>query len=154
MTLGGSGHQRIPKSTLPRVRRVIAAICEKRRSNLIGITSLAAGADQLFAEAVLRAGGELHVIVPAENYARSFTDRRDVRRYEVLLARATRVETLRFKNPSKRAYLLAGRRVVDLADEVVAVWDGKPARGAGGTGDVARYAIGKGVPLIVVWPKA
>jgi len=34
----------------------------------------------------------------------------------------------------------------------VAVWDGKPARGVGGTADIVSYARQKGVPVAVLWP--
>jgi hypothetical protein len=46
----------------------------------------------------------------------------------------------------------AGRRLVDDADEIIAVWDGKPARGYAGTADVVRYAISRGRPIHVIWP--
>ena len=39
-------------------------------------------------------------------------------------------------------------RVVELSDIVLAVWNGKPAKGKGGTADVVAYAIRRGVPLI------
>jgi hypothetical protein len=35
---------------------------------------------------------------------------------------------------------------------LVAIWDGKPARGLGGTGDVVRYAQEKGTAVSIVWP--
>ena len=50
------------------------------------------------------------------------------------------------------AYLVAGRRVVDLSDIVLAVWDGHPAKGKGGTADVVAYTIRRGVPLIHIDP--
>ncbi len=42
--------------------------------------------------------------------------------------------------------------LVGLVDEVLAVWDGRPARGYGGTADVVAYAIRTGVPVHVLWP--
>ena len=38
------------------------------------------------------------------------------------------------------------------ADELWAVWDGKPARGYGGTADVVACARENGVPVRVIWP--
>jgi hypothetical protein len=38
------------------------------------------------------------------------------------------------------------------ADELLAVWDGQPARGYGGTADVVEAARYKGIPVTVVWP--
>ncbi|MFE2673679.1 hypothetical protein [Streptomyces hygroscopicus] len=36
---------------------------------------------------------------------------------------------------------------------MVAVWDGKPARGHVGTVDVVAYAERTGVPVRVLWPE-
>lgn len=43
--------------------------------------------------------------------------------------------------------------LVGLVDELIAVWDGKPARGYGGTADVVAYAERTGVPVRVLWPE-
>jgi len=42
----------------------------------------------------------------------------------------------------------AGESIVNEADVLVAVWDGKPAAGLGGTADVVTYARNLGKPLI------
>jgi hypothetical protein len=42
--------------------------------------------------------------------------------------------------------------MVDEADELYAVWDGKPARSYGGTADVVAYAREHGTPVRVIWP--
>ena len=46
------------------------------------------------------------------------------------------------------AYLAAGHAVVDDADVVLALWDGRPARGRGGTAEVVEYARSLGRPLV------
>lgn len=43
--------------------------------------------------------------------------------------------------------------LVGLVDELIAVWDGKPARGYGETADVVAYAERTGVPVRVLWPE-
>ena len=43
--------------------------------------------------------------------------------------------------------------LVGPVDELLAVWDGKPARGYGGTADVVAYAERNGVPVRVLWPE-
>ncbi|MCA1708813.1 MAG: hypothetical protein LC808_38260, partial [Actinobacteria bacterium] len=58
-----------------------------------------------------------------------------------------------YDSPSEDAFFAAGRRVVDLSDVVVAVWDGMEAKGKGGTGDVVTYARDNGIPVVVAWPK-
>jgi hypothetical protein len=46
----------------------------------------------------------------------------------------------------------ASLRMLVEADELLAVWDGQPARGYGGTADVVGVAREKGIPVTVVWP--
>lgn len=57
-----------------------------------------------------------------------------------------------YEEPSDDAYLAAGQEVVDLTDTILAVWDGQPARGVGGTADVVRYARSTGRRVVVIWP--
>jgi hypothetical protein len=42
--------------------------------------------------------------------------------------------------------------MVDQADKLFAVWDGKPARAYGGTADVVGYARDHGTPVEIIWP--
>lgn len=151
--LGITGHQSIPKAARGYVsdalRREIRFAL--RRGPLWGVTSLAAGADQIFAELVLRAGGRLHAIVPSHQYETTF-DRRSLECYQVLLSAATEVERLEFDEATEEAFFTAGRRVVDLCDQLLAVWDGQPSRGLGGTADVVKYAKSSGRRIEIIWP--
>jgi len=149
-----TGHQRLPAAAVAFAEQEVPNVLTAHGGTpLVGITSLAAGADQLFARIVLGRGGRLHVVVPCERYEASFTDDDARRRFEQLLLVATEVEVLPFAAPSQDAYLAAGRRVVDLADGVVAIWDGEAARGRGGTGDVVAYAREAGRAVWIVWPR-
>jgi hypothetical protein len=47
------------------------------------------------------------------------------------------------------AYERAGRRIIDESDVVVALWNGGPSGGRGGTAEIVEYARDRGVP--VVW---
>ena len=69
-----------------------------------------------------------------------------------LLQQAGEVVVLNHRGPSQAAFLDAGRRVVDLSQLVVAVWDGLNARGKGGTADVVRYARKRGKEVVFAWP--
>ena len=40
--------------------------------------------------------------------------------------------------------------MVEHADVLIAVWDGRPARGMGGTADAVAYARQRGVPVLWV----
>ncbi len=50
----------------------------------------------------------------------------------------------------KRAYERVGRHVADHCDVLIAVWDGRPSRGRGGTAEIVEYARRKRLPLIIV----
>jgi hypothetical protein len=152
MRLGITGHQAIPADGLRHVRDGVAAAVAAAQPPLVGVTSLAAGADQLFAGLVLDHGGQLHVIVPCRHYEQAFDTSDDAARFAALLRRAQTVEHLPYPEPSEDAFYAAGRRMVDLSDAVIAVWDGEPARGAGGTADIVRYAHERGIDVQVIWP--
>jgi hypothetical protein len=141
MRIGITGHQRLSDpSSWEWVKREMLALAEKSPRPLIAVSSLAIGADQLFAELVLQNGGTLEAVIPFEGYEKTFTDDVDKDSYQSLLGRSSRVEVLPKTDSDEEAYLGAGRRVVDLCELLVAVWDGKPAAGLGGTGDVVEYA--------------
>ena len=48
--------------------------------------------------------------------------------------------------------MAASKLMIETADELYAVWDGKPARSYGGTADVVAYARERGTPVRVIWP--
>jgi hypothetical protein len=147
---GVTGHQVLP----PRI--VDRAVSHWRHvlpvgAGLYGVSSLAEGADQLFAAHVLAAGGVLEAVLPCENYVSSLATDEGRARFEELRRAAGTVITLPYPNPSEQAFLAAGQAVVERCDHLFAVWDGSPARGLGGTADIVAYARGRGRPLTVLW---
>lgn len=149
--IGITGHQGIPAQALPDVRQGICAALADLPAPLEGYSSLADGADQLFASIVLKLGGRLHAVIPSGNYESTF-DGPALAQYRRLLNAATDIEQLSFDEPNEAAYDAAGRTVVDHSDVLLAVWDGKPSRGRGGTADAVNYARAAQVPVHVVWP--
>lgn len=121
------------------------------RPGVVGVSCLADGADALFAQAVLDAGGDLVVVLPAVEYRAALPESYGDT-FDSLLARAVRVVRLPYVTPDPHAYMEAGKRMVDESDALLAVWDGLPGRGHGGTADVVAYARAKGVPVTVLWP--
>lgn len=151
MRLGVTGHQLLPAGSEEFIRARLEGAMDGL-DQLIGISSLAAGSDQLFADVVLNRGASLHVVVPCLDYESTFVSRGDLARYHTALRAATRVDVLNFSQPSEEAFFAAGKRVVDIADAMIAIWDGKPPRGFGGTADVVHYARSKAKPVQVIWP--
>ncbi len=120
------------------------------------LSPLAAGADQVAARAALDLGYDLHAVLPFRraDYRTDFAaeaDRDAAAAFDELIARADRVLELpchRGDVPS--AYALAGRATVAHCDVLIAVWDGLPARGVGGTAEVVEDALRRGLPVIHV----
>jgi len=149
--VGITGHQKIPEDAVKPIVEGIRSLLVGLAEPLEGYSSLAEGADQLFARSVLALGGTLHAIIPSENYATTF-DEAHRHAYRALLDQATSVQQLPFEAPGEPAYAAAGHRVVDHSDVLIAVWDGEPARGRGGTADAVSYAEDGGIPVYIVWP--
>jgi hypothetical protein len=150
--LGVTGHQTIPPTARELVVEAVRDILREAESPLCAVTSLAAGADQLVAAELLRTGGRLHVIVPSRNYERTFITKDDLASFQSLLEAAHIVTRLDYEEPSEEAFLAAGKSVVDNCEMLIAVWDGRPARGVGGTADIVRYARETGKAVSIVWP--
>lgn len=52
----------------------------------------------------------------------------------------------------RQAYEAANGELLKRADRFVAVWDGTPPSGTGGTADTVEQARTAGLPVDVVWP--
>jgi len=62
------------------------------------------------------------------------------------------VHRLGFTDSTSEAHMAASEFMLRQAGELWAVWDGKPARGYGGTADVVACARDSGIPVQVIWP--
>ncbi len=141
MKIGITGHQRLQNpASWKWVQQEMDDLLGAMPTPLVGISSLAVGADQLFANLILQRGGELEAIIPFDGYESTFVVDGDLEEFTRLLGCCTRSETLERLGSDEEAYFAAGKKVVDLADLIVAVWDGLPARGLGGTADAVKYA--------------
>jgi hypothetical protein len=142
MRIGVTGHQRLNEAAnWEWVKQEVDCFLSSLSPPLICVTSLAVGADQLLASAVLQHGGALEVVLPFLEYESTFTKTQDRQEYARLLKHAVSVEVLEKHGSDEDAYLASGKRMVDKSELIVAVWDGKPAAGRGGTGDVVNYAL-------------
>lgn len=121
------------------------------------LSCLAEGADRLV---VRLARGrprmrKLIVVLPfrEEEYVRDFRDPAARAEYEELKSRAAAVVTLSGTEIDTRpgSYSEAGHYLLSRADVLLAVWDGQPARGRGGTGEIVADARRRGFPLAWVY---
>ncbi|MCX4678262.1 hypothetical protein OG413_23590 [Streptomyces sp. NBC_01433] len=149
--IGVTGHRSIPAEAQAHVLAGMrAALCGPHGS-VEALSSLAVGADQLFADLALAFGAKLTAVIPSGDYEACFDDEADLARYRMLKSRAAQEVRLDFAHSTDEAYYAAGAYIADHCDRLLAVWDGRPARGLGGTGDIVTYARTLGRPVTVIW---
>jgi hypothetical protein len=160
--VGVTGHRRL--SDDPLVAWFVHAQCVRlldglrglarlQGAGLVAYSALAAGADQLFARAALGLGIPLVGVIPFAGYADDF-EGPERQTFEALLRRCRDVCRLPNKQRTERAYLEGGKWVVNEVDYLVAIWNGQPAAGKGGTGDIVAYAGRKNRPVLRIDPSA
>src|SRR5262245_44226488 len=121
-----SGHRGLPAPTARQVDQAIRAALAERAPGVTGLSCLADGADQIFARAVTDLGATLEAVIPAARYRDGLpTDSHLI--YDDLLAKAAAVHRLPFTESTSQSHMAASKLMVDEADELYAVWDGKPA---------------------------
>ncbi len=122
-------------------------------SPLLVLSSLAEGADRLVARSVLSRGGRLVAVLPLPRptYLRDFATPESRQEFLDLLAEADEVIGTAPQSSREEAYEQAGRYVAGRCDVLVAVWDGLPARGRGGTAEIVAWARRLDKPVFRVW---
>jgi hypothetical protein len=127
----------------------------------MAFSALARGADRVVAKAVLRrSNSRVTAVLPfaASEYRNDFKEPADLEEFERLLGQASEVVTLQNIDDEadqegaetnaisagkirNKGYLAAGQWVVDNCEILIAIWDGEPSRGMGGTAEVVEYAL-------------
>jgi hypothetical protein len=150
MKVGFTGHQSRPGIDWVWVERTL-------RTQLTGIgevecafSSLAVGSDQVFAKVALGLRIPVIAVVPIDDYEDQFEEGA-LGEYRKLLAQCTRLD-LHLEGDTEQAFFKAGQFIATACDLMLAVWDGEPAAGVGGTGDVVRYARRLGRPTVHINP--
>ncbi|SRR5229473_4189571 len=146
-----SGHRGLNADVTNLIDRAIREKLSEHPANITGLSCLADGADQIFARAVVDLGGILEAVIPAEEYRAGLPAEAQAE-YDDLLTRAVAVHRLPFVESTSESHMAASKLMVDEADELYAVWDGKPARAYGGTADVVAYARDHDTAVRVIWP--
>ncbi|HUB61117.1 MAG TPA: hypothetical protein VL978_10465 [Puia sp.] len=142
-------NERVHKEMRSRIKNLLRHF---RVEEFIGYTSLAAGADTIFAAVVVdEFRMPIHVVLPfpVEEYEKDF-DAEGLRVFRQRLGQAAGVEvagaaasdaSVAPSDAGQRnaGYLAAGQRIADSCDEMVFVWDGMGRGGLGGTADIVGY---------------
>jgi hypothetical protein len=171
LCVGVTGHRQdaLPTDFLPRLPELIReALQQLSRSaasvravaedcfapdptELLFVSPLAHGSDQIAAEVAVAQGFTLHAVLPfkLDDYRRDLVDAGAERRFDDLVAKAdSLLELPGTRDRDFEAYVMAGRATVAHCDVIIAVWDGLAARGRGGTAEVVELALKRGTPVI------
>jgi hypothetical protein len=176
LRIGVTGSRRLSAEQLPRIREEIGQVLRDVREafarlsrtpgaaavyarpdgsspepRLRLLTSLAEGADRLVADVALEQGFELLCALPfaAGEYEKDFASEQNRHEFRELLRRAgpSVCELDGKRDEQDRSYEAAGLYVARNCDLLIAVWDGLPARGVGGTEEIVRFSLNHGPPV-------
>jgi hypothetical protein len=151
--VGFSGHRLVerPAEAGDAIKAVIESLRGEGSGEWIALSSVAAGADSLFARQALGLGLAWHALLPLPpaEFRRDFSPG-EWKAAEALLSGAEHTRVLSESGSRQDAYLDCGMETVNECDVLLALWDGEPARGKGGTGDVITYARELGKPIVVI----
>lgn len=152
MAIGFTGHRALIDEA--KCRKAIVDFLEQRRASasglVYGISSVAAGGDLLFAESCVQLALPLCVLLPlpVEELRKDF-DEISWARAEQVLRKAAAVEVTGGNQSRAECYYECGIETVQQSRLLLALWDGGPSQGLGGTEDVVSFARGLG--RLVVW---
>jgi len=146
-SFGVTGHQSRPGIDWKWVRFELRSVLSRSGPDGLLWTCLATGADTIAAEEALASGLRVNAVIPHSGYEDVFSGA-DRETYAGLLCMSSEVVRVAPVDDREDAYLAAGLKVADMSELLLVVWDGAPAAGKGGTGDIARYAIDQGMPVI------
>lgn len=153
--IGITGHMNLTAATVDLVTAALKhELSQYDPARLVGVSCLAEGADAIFAQAVLDAGGCLEALLPAPDYRDTRVSQTHLPVFDTLVAQA---HTTRYvaEASSMQAYDQANAALVDSVDRMLAVWDGQPSPTwkTGGTADAVAAARNRGIPVAVIWPE-
>jgi hypothetical protein len=112
------------------------------------ISPLALGADQLVAECGLEKPETSLIVLlplPVDEYTEEFSAG-EKEKFLELFSKREKTLQVPFTGKNDDAYLFLGKYLLDLVDYLIVLWNGKPARGSGGTAQIVKLASLKQLP--------
>jgi hypothetical protein len=151
--IGVTGHMDLTADVANLIEVAIRhALAAHVGTDLIGVSCIAAGADSIFARAVLDLHGRLEVIIPAADYRTTKVTAEHAPVFDDLLHRADKVTIMPYDTANRDAYQAANETLLGSSDQLFAIWDGQDPGDNGGTGQVVRSAQNRGMPVTIIWP--
>jgi hypothetical protein len=159
LKIGISGHRWVTETN--KLVNAIDEVLEKIRQSysfkeLILISPLAEGADRIVAKRTLSLPSARLLILlpfPIKEYLKDFSSMESKGEFQHLFLQAEQVQVLPGSADRAEAYEALGRSLLDQCDVLIAVWDGNPAKGKGGTEEVVQMARERGMPLAWIFYK-
>ncbi|MEO5915173.1 MAG: hypothetical protein ABIS50_13135 [Luteolibacter sp.] len=152
--VGFAGHRGVPDRAAAKavISRELKTICGTVSGELVGISSAAAGADLLFLDACREAGLKTVVLLPfpKERFQEDFGDPADWEHACRCMDDAWWCEVSPGGEGAPAAYHVVARESLEVADRMLFLWDGQPARGIGGTGETVREAKEREIPSRII----
>jgi len=151
--VGFTGHRKLPNA--PETQRVMRECLTSLKSEAgvewLALSSVAAGSDMMFAQSALGLGFGWEAILPlpAAEFRNDF-NAAEWKEVETLLHEAEHVRVIGDRGLREDAYLDGGMETVNHCDVLLAVWDGEPSRGRGGTAEIVGYARELKRPIIII----
>jgi len=151
--VGFSGHRQLENAhaVAAAVTKALESLRQETKGEWVALSSVATGGDQLFVAQARALGLSWYAILPLPRaeFAKDFSND-EWRVVEATLGLAENVRVITENGSREDAYLDCGMETVNGSDVLLAVWDGDPARGKGGTADVIEYAKSIGKPILIV----
>lgn len=150
LAIGFTGHRQLENEVQcrERLRELLRAKKQAHQGIVYGVSSAAAGGDQLFAESCLELEIPLRVLLPmpAGEFRNDF-NAESWPRTERILEKAISVEVVAEGRERREQYYDCGIQTVTESQLLIALWDGEPSRGMGGTQEMVAYAEKTGHPV-------
>lgn len=150
LLVGFTGHRDLPNAPAARaaIVKILSAEKAEARGIVCGVSSVAAGGDLLFAEVCIDLGLPLHVLLPMpkEEFRADFAPA-DWQRVERVLERALSVNVTGRESSRDARYYECGIETVRRSQALIALWNGEPSQGLGGTQQIVDFATAAGLPI-------
>ncbi|MEI7037508.1 hypothetical protein [Fulvimonas yonginensis] len=159
LVIGVTSHRDLPSADVPAIRQCVRSFMEALRRSfpsleLVVLSALAEGGDQLVAEEGLRLGARLIAPLPLARalYVEDFTDADARLAFEALCEQAQVIALPTLCGHSRRdvsspgtardrQYAQAGAFIASHCHILVAIWDGQASTRLGGTAQIVRYHL-------------
>ncbi len=151
LAIGFTGHRNLSDEAKCReaIRKVLLEWKAKVPGVVYGLASAAAGGDLLFAETCVELNLPIRIFlpVPKEKFREDF-DEPTWDRATLVFQKALSVEVTGAGEELTERYYECGIETVQHIQILIALWDGTPSKGLGGTADMVHFAKEQGRPVI------